>query len=336
MSDGVPKKKSRTGRTLGFVLAGFVIFVIGSALLYAAAFGPLQKDAAKAEFLVTPGESVTQIADDLTKQGYVRSPWIFQIAYLRATDGKGIRPGGYEISKSMDAWIIASALVEPPYIAWVKIPVGVRKEQIADILATALGWNDTQKKEWNSVDTATNPNYIEGVYFPDTYLIPTDEPPALIAQRMRDNFKQAFAPYADQALKKNIPWPTVLTIASLIEREAGSASDMPIISGIIQKRLASGMPLAIDATLQYMNGSEEHGWWSAPGSANSYADGPFNTYKRKGLPPHPIANPGLAAIDAALNPTPTDCVFYIHDTKGVMHCSPTYSGQLANIRKYLR
>ncbi|MDB5194950.1 MAG: hypothetical protein JWO84_134 [Parcubacteria group bacterium] len=335
MSD-VPFPKPKRGRTLAFVLAGAALFIILAALLYSAAFGPVGSDTAKAQFLVTPGESVQTVASDLAKQGYIRGAWVFNVAYLRASDGKGIRPGGYELSTSMDAWSIASALVEAPYVAWVTIPVGMRKEQIGSLLAKTLGWTPAQLNEWNTVDTATAPNYIEGVYFPDTYLIPTDEPPAVIAERMRDHFKEQFAPYADQALKKNIPWPTVLTIASLIQREAGSAADMPIISGIIQKRLASGMPLAIDATLQYMRGSEATGWWAPPGSSNNYPDSPFNTYKRKGLPPHPIANPGLAAIAAALNPTPTDCVFYIHDTKGVMHCSPSYSGQLANIQKYLK
>lgn len=314
----------------------FAVFLIAAALLYAAAFGPMQKEAVEEEFLVTPGESVTEVASTLGEKGFVRGSWIFTLAYLHASGGRGVRPGGYEISKAMDAWTIASQLVAPPYVAWVTIPVGVRKEQIADMLADALGWTDAQMQEWNAVDTDTNPNYVEGVYFPDTYLIPTDEPPAVIAERMRDRFKEEFAPYADEALKKNIPWTKVLTIASLIEREAGSAADMPIISGIIQNRLKVGMPLAIDATLQYMEGSEENGWWPTPHAAATYADTPFNTYKNKGLPPHPIANPGLAAIAAALKPSATDCLFYIHDTNGQMHCSKTYSGQKANVAKYLK
>jgi UPF0755 protein len=174
------------------------------------------------------------------------------------------------------------------------------------------------------------------VYFPDDYLIPSDLPPAQVAGMMRDRFKVAFAPYADEAVKKKIPWVQVLTIASIIEREAGSVSDMSIISGVIQKRLKVGMPLAMDATLQYMEGNEKDGWWPQPSSASSYPDGPFNTYKRKGLPPHPIAEPGLAAIHAALNPTGTDCLFYLHDNNGKMHCSATYKGQQANVSKYLK
>jgi UPF0755 protein len=331
------KSKPSIGRVVAFVLLGFALFVILVALVYAAAFGPLQKEAPTGRFLVQPNESIEQIGKDLTAQGYIRSPWIFQIAYLRATpNGKGVRPGEYEISAAMDAWTIGSALVRLPSVAWVTIPVGLRKEQIADILEDALGWSDTDRQAWLSVTASTSPNYIEGVYFPDTYLIPTDEPPARIAERMQNRFKEAFAPYADEALKKHIPWTTVVTIASLIQREAGSAEDMPIISGIIQKRLASGMPLALDATLQYMTGNEQDGWWPKPHAAATYPDSAFNTYKEVGLPPHPIANPGLTAIDAALHPTATNCLFYLHDVKGQIHCSPTYSGHLANIRKYLR
>ncbi|MGE5541135.1 MAG: endolytic transglycosylase MltG [Bacillota bacterium] len=336
MSATVPPRPS-IGRVIGLAFLWFSLAVIAVALLYAAAFGPTDASAPSAQFLVEPDESVEQVGKALAVQGYVRSPFIFELAYLRATpNGKGIRPGQYEISKSMDAWAIGAALVRLPSVAWVKIPVGLRKEQIADLLADSLEWSDAQRTAWLAATASTSVNYQEGVYFPDTYFIPTDEDPALIAERMRNRFKEVFAPYAAEAVKKGIPWTKVVTIASLIQREAGSASDMPIISGIIQNRLKTGMPLAIDATLQYMEGNEENGWWPKPHAAATYPASPFNTYKETGLPPHPIANPGLVAINAALNPTATDCLFYIHDNNGQIHCSKTYSGQMANIKKYLR
>ncbi|MBU1754819.1 endolytic transglycosylase MltG, partial [Patescibacteria group bacterium] len=83
-------------------------------------------------------------------------------------------------------------------------------------------------------------------------------------------------------------------------------------------------------------GTEENGWWPIPKSEDKYLDSPFNTYQYKGLPPHPIANPGLASIAAALNPTATSCLYYLHDGKGQIHCSKTYSEHLANIRRYLK
>lgn len=318
------------------VLATFAIILILVALVYSFAFGPIQKEAPIEQFLVTPEQSVMDVAEALKEQGFVRSAWTFDLAYLREADGRSIRPGGYEIRKSMDAWTIAAALVQRPSVAWVTVPVGMRREEIGDLLEEELGWTAEVKAEWLALETDPDSNYIEGVYFPDTYLIPTDEPPAVIAERMQSRFKEAFAPYADEALKKKVPWPTVLTIASIIQREAGSVDDMYLISGVIQRRLAVGMPLAMDATFQYMTGSTENGWWPRPKAAATYPDDPFNTYTRKGLPPHPIASPGLAAIEAALNPVTTKCLFYIHDAKGNMHCSPTYAGHLANINRYLK
>lgn len=327
---------ARIGKFLSIVFGAVAVASIVLALIYAQMFGPIETAAPTKEFLVQENETVDQVAEALAKEGYVRGAWIFRLAYLRESYGKTIRPGGYEISKSMDAWSVANTLVQPPYIAWVKIPVGVRKEQVANIVATALGWASATKQQWLSITDSMGKDYVEGIYFPDTYFIPTDSTPSQVAALMKARFQEAFAPYADEAIKKKISWPAVLTIASIIQREAGSVDDMAIISGVIQKRLAVGMPLAMDATLQYMVGNEDAGWWTPPRSASTYPDAPFNSYKRKGLPPHPIANPGLAAIDAALNPKATDCLFYLHDTKGKIHCSATYKGQLANVQKYLK
>lgn len=330
------KTKPAAGRKVLLILGGAAACIVVLALTYAYAFGPVTPYAARQQFLVTPDDSLEVIAQKLTAAGYVRFPLVFELAYVRESYGHNVRPGGYELSASMDAWTIASALVAPPAVAWVKVPVGMRREEVGDLLARELGWNEEQHQAWLAATAAASANYIEGVYFPDTYLIPTDEPPARIAERMRDRFKEAFAPYADEAVQKNIPWTRVLTIASLIQREGGGAHDMPLISGIIQKRLAVGMPLAIDATLQYIGGKEGNTWWPVPEGAATYPDSPYNTYKRTGLPPRPIASPGLVAIEAALNPESTSCLFYLHDAKGQIHCSPTYKGHLANIRKYLR
>ena len=335
MSEQSPHSR-RIGTFLWRLLVVIGIVLLVGGLVYAKVFGPTDTQAQPQEIFVQEDESVSDVARELTQKGFVRNEWVFQVAYLRESYGHTIRPGGYKLSRSMDAWTIASVLTQPPYLVYVKIRVGVRKEQIATLLSDALGWDAGKKQAWLNATQSAGKDYAEGVYFPDTYFIPTTLAPSEVATLIRARFQEAFEPYAKEATAKNIPWPTVLTIASLIQREAGSVSDMAIISGVIQRRLAVGMPLAIDATLQYMGNTEETGWWAPPRKANSYANSPFNTYKTKGLPPHPIAEPGLAAIRAALNPTPTNCLFYIHDRQGVMHCSPTYAGQLANINNYLR
>ena len=316
------------------IVIGLVLLIGG--LVYAKVFGPTDTLAQPQEIFVQEDESVSDVARELTQKGFVRNEWVFQVAYLRESYGHTIRPGGYKLSRSMDAWTIASVLTQPPYLVYVKIRVGVRKEQIATLLSDALGWDAGKKQAWLNATESAGRDYVEGVYFPDTYFIPTTLAPSEVATRIRARFQEKFEPYAKEATAKNMSWPTVLTIASLIEREAGSVSDMAIISGVIQQRLAKGMPLAIDATLQYMGNNEQTGWWAPPGKANTYANSPFNTYKSKGLPPHPIAEPSLAAIHAALNPIATTCLFYIHDRQGEMHCSPTYAGHQANISRYLR
>ncbi len=102
-------------------------------------------------------------------------------------------------------------------------------------------------------------------------------------------------------------------------------------------RLAQDMNLEIDATVQYARGKTDEGWWSpiVPEDIVNI-DSPYNTYKYKGLPPHPIANPGLDAIESVLHPAETDCLFYLHDNDRQIHCAITYEEHKLNIKKYLQ
>lgn len=325
----------KNNRRIYFGIAGLVALLLIVALTYAHFFGPVDRYAGTTQFIVNPGESSDQIADVLKQEGFIRSRTAFHIALTSVLRGREIRPGGYVLSANMDVWSIASNLGKPPYLVFFSFPPGWRKEQIADKLATTFGWTDVQKAEWINVDTAPSPSFVEGVYYPDTYLIPSDQTPKQIAQRFTDRFQQAFAPYASEAQQKGIPWTEVVTLASLLEREAAGAQDMPLIAGIMWNRLKAGMPLQIDATLQYIKGNDSL-WWPTPTSADKALKSPFNTYLHVGAPPHAIANPGIGAINDVLNPQKTNCIYYLHDTKGQIHCSPNYKGQLANVSKYLK
>ncbi|MFZ1987471.1 MAG: endolytic transglycosylase MltG [Minisyncoccia bacterium] len=315
-------------------IAAALLFTCG-ALFYAYLFGPAEPSGEKREFVVSPEDSLGEVAERLDSTGLVKNSWVFRFAYLRESGGKSIRPGGYELSPSMDLWSVAHALTEKPYLSWVTIRPGWRKEQIATVLAKTLSWTPEQKQQWLTIDTAPSPSYVEGVYYPDTYLIPSDETPFQVANRLRNRFAQMFSPYAEEAARQNIKWTTVLTIASLIEREA-AGPDMKLIAGIMWNRLNRGMKLQIDATLQYVKGNEEDGWWGVVKSEDKYLDSPFNTYQHVGIPPHPIAQPSLAAIAAVLDPETTKCLFYLHDYKGMIHCSQNYSGHVANVNRYLK
>ncbi len=125
-----------------------------------------------------------------------------------------------------------------------------------------------------------------------------------------------------------------IRIASIIQREAAGPHDMRLISGIIWNRFAKGMSLELDATLQYVKGTEDN-WWPSVKSKDKYLDSPYNTYKYKGVPPGAISNPSIDAINAVYSPQKTDCIFYLHDANRKIHCSKTYEEHMRNIRAYL-
>jgi UPF0755 protein len=121
-----------------------------------------------------------------------------------------------------------------------------------------------------------------------------------------------------------------------VQREAANAADMPLIAGILMNRLDDGMPLSVDATLQYVRGNKGSGWWAPINVSDKKIVSPYNTYENVGLPPHPICNPGLPAIEAVINPAKTDCLYYLHDKNHITHCAVTYAEQEANIEEYLK
>lgn len=315
------------------IFAALALLAVAGVLMYAALFGPPGTDSVRGEFVVTPDETLDAIAANLEDQGYVKYAFVLRFAYAATRGDASVRPGGYEIAHDMDAWTLAKVLSEAPYLSWITIPDGARKEEIADILMEDLGWTQAQAGAWLAA-ASTTPELADGIYYPDTYLIPSDQPPADIAARMRGRFEEVFAPYEAEAAEKGIAWPTVVTMASLIEREAAK-SDKGLIAGILWNRIHKKMLLQVDATLQYIEGTSAD-WWPVPNPDDKVSTSSFNTYKVLGLPPHPIANPSIASVEAVLNPEKTLCLYYLHDQYGKIHCSPTYAGQKANVARYLK
>ncbi len=318
-----------------FVLVAIVFVAFAVLAVYIALFTAPEKNVAPEQFTVPVGADRAQVIEKLNGGGFIKSSWAFGIALqLRGVDA--IQAGGYKISKAMNAWEIAEAMSQPPYMKWIVIPEGLRKEETAKILQEKLGWSGNETQKWITTYTAEKSDYIEGVYFPDTYLIPADESPLDVAHRLQAKFEEKFAPSAKEAVAQNIKWTTLLKIASIVEREAAGKNDMPLIAGILWNRLLKNMKLEVDATVQYARGDTGKGWWAPLSPADKEIDSPYNTYRYKGLPPHPIANPGLDAIHAVLHPERTACLFYLHDSSRMIHCAETYEAHQENIRTYLK
>ncbi len=287
--------------------------------------------------VIQSGTSEYEVIARLRSEGFIRSTRAFDFILALGRWHNKIQPGGYRISKSMNAWKIARILAHDPYMQWISVPEGLRKEEIAEIFKKKLAWDEVEAQAFlNPPRDVVDFPASEGYYFPDTYLISVDEGGARVAARMFAQFNEKFAPYYNDFIHNDIKHTTGVSIASLLEREAAGPEDMPIISGILWNRLLQGMRLDIDATLQYARGKTQRGWWSPIKSSDKNIDSPYNTYRNAGLPPTPISNPGLTAILAALHPAETQCLFYLHGSDRKIHCAKTYADHLKNIEKYLR
>ncbi|MBI2025264.1 endolytic transglycosylase MltG [Candidatus Kaiserbacteria bacterium] len=241
------------------------------------------------------------------------------------------------------AWVAMAVADAPVYrgIAaadgrFVNITPGMRKEQVASAFAKTLGWNAKQKKEFLTALPYSSLPLPEGSFSPGIYIVANGTKPLEAQAMVNDKFSENILSRYGTTTAQIVPLNQALTIASMIEREAGGPGDMRLISGIIWNRLFINMNLQIDATLQYAkaNTSAANSWWPAPLPADRLRKSPYNTYLNKGLPPAPIASPSVASVLAALNPKNTSCMFYFHDSAGRFHCSDTYDQHVALLKKY--
>lgn len=175
----------------------------------------------------------------------------------------------------------------------------------------------------------------EGYLFPDTYLIPKDATVEMIIKQMRDNFDQKYAEINVPNFK--LTKPQIVILASLIEREAITDEERPIIAGILMNRLNAGIALQVDATIQYAKGQNPitKKWWE-PVVLDEYKSvvSDYNTYLHAGLPSGPICNPGIKSLSAAANPANTNYLYYLHDKNRIIRYATTLQEHEMNIQKY--
>ena len=316
------------------ISVSFTIFVF---LIYGwILFNPTGNSKQIEIFVIPQNKEGFNVTQALWEQKFIKNTRAFQFLLNTFAKNREIESGGYRLSQNMNAWQVLKKITGKQDLFWVTISFCPRKEQVGEKLANILGWSQEKLNKWNIVYKSSKPEYFEGVYYPDTYLIPADESEIEVAERFINRFNEKFALLADEFSAKNIKWTTGLKIASLIAREAAGAQDMKLISGIIWNRLDKGMPLQIDATMQYTLGKNVDGsWWGNINLDEKQSDSLYNSYLYKGLPPTPICSPNIDAIEATLNPEETDCLYYLHDENKQIHCAKTYKEHKANIVKYL-
>jgi UPF0755 protein len=294
-------------------------------------FAPVSPDASiKKSFVVVPNQTAAETISKLKSQSLIRSSLAARI-YLKWTGlDQKLRPGSYVLSPSQNLKELFTSLAAGPTDIWVTIPEGWRREQIASRLDSTLSGPTKLFDAQAFIDaTAT----LEGQLFPDSYLVPRDISTPDVITMLTRTFK------TKSGLNLPSDAPT-LVLASLIEREAKSDQDRPIIAGILTNRLQANWPLQVDATVQFAQdnatckSSPNCKYWTPVVTTKLTSQ--YNTYQKPGLPPSPICNPGLSAINAAKSPQATQYWYYIHDSQGQPHYATSLAEHELNIDKYLR
>lgn len=264
---------------------------------------------------ITPGMSARQIGEKLQRMGLVRRAWAFEWVVRWRGWGGQLKPGEYELSPSMSPLRIARLIAEGRVATtWVTIPEGYTVRQIADLLHER---GIADKEEFLRLATTQGetfkasfplPKNLEGYLFPNTYRLPRGTGARSAIQAMVSLLEsQVYQRYRNEIERSGFTFHEILTIASLIEREAKVPEDRALISAVIRNRLKRGMRLEIDATVLYALGRHK----SRVVYRDLEVDSDYNTYRRSGLPPGPIANPGIACVEAALRPASVDYLYYV-------------------------
>ena len=317
-------------KKINFLVVLLLIITLAFYLFYREGTLPVNKSNQSTKiFVINQGESLTSVVNNLSKEGLIRNRLIFFLIVKKLGIERKIQAGDFRLSPAMDAYQIAKNLTHGTLDIWVTLIEGTRKEEIAQIISQNLGIPETEFLKYAK----------EGYLFPDTYLLPKDATPESIVKILENNFNKKFSTELQQKAKAKGLSPTeTIILASLVEREAKLSEDQQLVASVILNRFKTEMKLDIDATIQYTLGyqPEEKTWWKKVLTTDDLAiDSPYNTYKNKGLPPTPICNPGLAAIQAIANAPETDYFYYLSDKKGKIHYAVTLEEHNENVRKYL-
>ena len=307
----VPAELSRWKRPLAIGVSAIVVLILvvgASGWWFLSQLNPAGQPGDAVNFTVTDSDSLSTIADRLEEQKFIKSSSIFRW-YVSRRGGLEPLPGYYQIRPMDNAGNILDVLRTPPSQTFVSVtyPEGYTLNQMATRLSERMTFMSVDDFMTASTDGSIRSEYqpddvlsLEGMLFPDTYQVSGDDTEAAVIRRLvammervgrQENLEDS------QRLVGYSPYQ-VLIIASIIEREAKVDEDRAKIARVIYNRLKARMNLEIDATLLYQADP------TLTFAELKELDSPYNTYKNRGLPPTPIANPGRASIKAALNPAP--------------------------------
>lgn len=277
---------------------------------------------------IEQGSSLQRISASLQEQQVVRNKTALSLLIRMYGNHDSIKAGDYIFKEPKNVFAVARIIsvgafgLEPVAI---RIPEGSDSADMAQLFERKL-------LRFNPETFLALAVPQEGFLFPDTYYFMPNVREEQIITVMKDNFVQKIAPLQTQIQESGSTLTEIITMASIIEKEASRDADRRKISGVLWHRLEIDMPLQVDATFFY---THNKGTYHITLAELRDATNPYNTYVHKGLPPGPIASPSLASIIAALQPTKTTALFYLADRSGNTYYSETYAEHLQKKALYV-
>ncbi len=335
----------------GIILCGFGIVMFGGFLhIRKTIYGSFGEEGVIKEFVIKSGENVKNISGRLERDKIISSSFSFQIYVWMEKAGTKIQAGEYEISLGKNIPYILNLLIEGKVkdnSAQITIPEGFNSWQIAERIENmklSIKNNNVlniinvpsvilRDEYWFlKKDENNNPKNLEGYLFPDTYKFNEDASAEDVVKKMLNNFENKIEPLKSGILVSDMTLHEIITLASIVEKEVASQEDMKIVAGLFLRRLKIGMFLQSDATINFITQKGS----PSPLYKDLEVESPYNTYKYGGLPPGPICNPGFNAIEAVLDPTDTDYLYFLTPEGKPTVFSRTLAEHEANARKWLR
>lgn len=334
---------------LAAIAAGFVVFailiaayliartpgdILGGQILSPVSNGTLGPEV---QYTLAKGASASEVGSDLEKLGVIRSRRQFELLVSLMGVQDKLSAGDYTLNKNSAAASVVNELTVKDSVPVLRVtfPEGIRVEEMAERAAkagfgTSQQFLDAVKNAAPPADLAqfipaegAVPGYrLQGFLFPDTYILPVGTSPAKLVALMLKTFDEKFTPglRAATAAHGLNPYQAV-TLAAVVEREAALESERPLIASVFYNRLAEGMRLDADPTVQFAAALdpasvEQYGWWKKELTIDDLENrSPYNTRLAPGLPPGPITNPGLASLEAVANPARTKYLYFVADAK---------------------
>ncbi len=335
--------KTRT-KTLSISLATVIILALVLVQAWKVQLSAVSPQDLTAVDIVIPEKSSAMDVGRILKQGgLIRSENVFRFYCSENDLASALKPGHYRFYRSQTLSEMAGLIAEGKVVSiTVTIPEGFTADQIGRLLieknaVTASAWQAALKQDYNYAFLPTvgskREQRLEGFLFPDTYIIEENTGAEQIVDMMLARFQKTWDGEISAIAQQQKKTPLQLvTIASLIEREARAATEREIISGVIKNRLDRGMALQLCSTVLYALKQEKE----VLSIADTKIDSPYNTYKYPGLPPGPIASPGEASLKAALNPQQHNYLYFVAKGDGTHHFSTTLEEHNAAMKKYIK